>query len=113
LKSRQELKRDYREQKQPMGVFVVRNLRNGRFQLHSTVNLKGGMNRLSVEITPSTNPNVELLSDWNAMGREAFEIRVLDELEPKDAPGWDPGDDLKALESMWRERLIAEGGKPY
>jgi hypothetical protein len=113
MKTRQELKRDYRETKPPMGVFVIRNLRNGRFQLHATVNLRGGMNRLKVEITPSTNPNVELLADWNAMGRDAFEIRVLDELEPKDEPGWSPADDLKELEAMWRERLIAEGGTPY
>lgn len=113
MKTRQELKRDFREQKTPMGVFVVRNLRNGRFQLHASTNLKARMNRLTVEVTPSTDPNVDLLADWNAMGREAFEIRVLDQLEPKDEPGWDPADDLKALEAMWREKLMAEGGKPY
>jgi len=47
------------------------------------------------------------------MGREAFEISVLDELEPKDVPGWDPTDDLEELKAMWVARLVAEGGRPY
>jgi hypothetical protein len=110
---RSDLKRQYKESRPAMGVFVVRNTRNGRFIVHSAVNLKGGMNRLRVEITPSTNPNVELLADWKAMGPEAFEIRVLDELEPKDEPGWDSTDDLAELKKIWVERLVSEGGRPY
>ena len=113
MTDRRELKRAYKERAPAMGVFVVRNLRNGRFQVHATRNLRGGMNRLSVEITPSTNPNPDLLADWRAMGPAAFEIEVLDELEPKDEPGWDPADDLEALAAMWRERLTAEGGRGY
>ncbi|MFO0581946.1 MAG: GIY-YIG nuclease family protein [Anaeromyxobacter sp.] len=112
---RAALKRQYREAKEPMGVFVIRNLRNGRFQVRQALNLRGGMNRLKVEITPGTNPNVALRDDWRAMGPEAFEVKVLDVLEPpKDAaPSWDPKDDLAALERMWIDRLKAEGGVPY
>lgn len=113
MTTRSELKRAYKESMPAMGVFVIRNLRNGRFLVHSARNLQGGMNRLRVEITPSTNPNVELLADWTAMGRDAFEIRVLDELEPKDEPGWDPTEDLEELKAMWVARLTAEGGRSY
>jgi hypothetical protein len=113
MKTRKELKQDYRNLKPPMGVFVIRNLTNGRFLLHASLNLTGGMNRLKVEITPSTAPNVELLRDWKTMGPEAFEIRVLDVLEPRDVPGWDPKDDLKELKALWQARLLAEGGTPY
>jgi len=113
MKSRSECKRDYKNSTPPMGVFVVRNTRNNRFQVHASRNLKGAMNRLKFEITPSTDPNVDLLRDWKTMGPEAFEIMVLDELKPKDVPGWDPSDDLKELEAMWRARLIDEGATPY
>ncbi len=113
MKTRSELKREYKNATPAMGVFVVRNTRNGRFQLHASRNLKAGMNRLAVEITPSTRPNRELERDWETMGRDAFEIRVLDVLEPRDEPGWDPTDDLEQLKAMWQARLVDEGGTPY
>ncbi len=113
MRTRSELKREAKRTAPAMGVFVVRNVRNGRFELHATRNLKAGMNRLALEITPSTRPNLELRRDWETMGRDAFEIRVLDVLEPKDEPGWDPTDDLEALEALWRARLVEEGGTPY
>lgn len=113
MKTRSELKREYKESAPAMGVFVIRNQRNGRFLVHAARNLKGGMNRLKVEITPGTDPNVELLADWKAMGPGAFEIRALDELEPKDVPGWDPTEDLEELKAMWVARLTAEGGRSY
>lgn len=113
MKTRKALKRDYKKLKPPMGVFVVRNVRNNRFQVHATRNLQAGMNRLKVEVTPSTDPNLDLLNDWTTMGPESFEIRVLDGLEPRDVPGWTPDNDLEELATMWREKLIGEGGTPY
>ena len=113
MKTRSELKREYKGSAPAMGVFVVRNLRNRRFELHASRNLRAGMNRLNVEITPSTRPNRELRRDWEAMGRDAFEIKVLDVLEPKDEPGWDATDDLEQLKAMWHARLVDEGGTPY
>lgn len=113
MKTRSELKRDHKNAPPRMGVFLVRNKTNNRFQVHATRNLHGGMNRVRFEITPSTNPNVELLKDWKALGPGAFEIKALDELEPKDVPGWDPTSDLEELEALWRARLLAEGATPY
>jgi hypothetical protein len=111
--NRSELKRAYKDSAPAMGVFVIRNTRNGRFMLHATRNLAGGMNRLKVEITPSPNPNVALQDDWRAMGPGAFEIRTLDELEPNEEPGWNPDDDLAELKALWQDRLVAEGGTSY
>lgn len=113
MTTRADLRRAHKERKAPMGVFVIRHRRSGRFLLHAATDLQAGMNRLQVEITPSTNPNQTLLADWRADGRDGFEIRVLDELSPKDEPGWDPRRDLADLKALWQERLLAEGGTPY
>jgi hypothetical protein len=113
MRTRSELKEEYRKLRPPMGVFVVRNLRSGRFQVHAALDLRAGMNRLRTELRFSSHRNQDLQEDWRTLGPEAFEIRPLDELAPRDAPGWTPGDDLEELASMWRERLAGEGGTPY
>lgn len=110
---RRALQAAYRRHVPAMGVFVVRNARSGRFQLHAARNLPAAMNRLQVEVTPSTNPNPALQRDWATLGPGAFEIRVLDVLAPRPEAGWDPQDDLTALRALWHERLVAEGGVPY
>jgi hypothetical protein len=111
--SRADLKRAWKERKVPMGVLVIRHRASGRFLLHASLDLPARLNRLQVEVTPSTNPNRALLADWLADGREGFEIRALDELAPRDEPGWDAGEELEALRALWQERLAAEGGTPY
>jgi len=113
MTSRSELKQQFKERKTPMGVFLIRNVAANRFLVRAARNLPAAMNRLMVEVTPSTNPNVALQQDWRALGPPGFEVRVLDLLEPRDEPGWDPDEDLASLASMWRERLAAEGGVPY
>lgn len=113
MTARGELKRQFKERQVPMGVFLIRNASSGRFVVRPARNLRAAMNRLFVEVTPATNPNLDLQADWRALGQAGFEVRVLDVLEPKDVPGWDPDEDLQALAAMWRERLVAEGGVPY
>ncbi len=113
MASRSELRRAYKEARPAMGVFVIRNLQSGRFDVRSAANLQAAMNRLLVEVTPSTNPNLALQRDWRELGREAFEVKVLDLLEPKETAGWSPAEDLAELEAMWRARLIDEGGTLY
>lgn len=113
MSSRSELKQQWKERKTPMGVFLIRNVAANRFLVRSARNLPAAMNRLLVEVTPSTNPNLALQRDWRELGPAGFEVRVLDELAPKDLPGWDPAEDLEALAAMWRERLAADGGVPY
>lgn len=113
MATRSELRQQYKERKTPMGVFLIRNVAANRFLVRAARNLPAAMNRLVVEVTPSTNPNVALQQDWRAVGPAGFEVRVLDLLEPRDLPGWDPAKDLESLAAMWRERLAAEGGVPY
>lgn len=116
MRTKAELKTEARKRAPAMGVFLLRNLRNGRFLVRASRNVHGAMNRLRFElrfeVTNAMNP-VDLRLEWTTMGPEAFELRLLDELAPKDAPGWDPAEDLAELEALWRARLVEAGGTPY
>jgi hypothetical protein len=94
MTTRRELKQRFKERKTPMGVFLIRNVAAGRFLVRPARNLPAAMNRLAIEVTPSTNPNVALQRDWRSLGRAGFEIRVLDLLEPGEEPGWDADAEL-------------------
>jgi len=41
MKSRQDLKREYKERVKPAGVFQVKNTANGKVLLGSSLNLEG------------------------------------------------------------------------
>lgn len=111
---RREAKRAYKESYRPMGVFQIRNLSNGKRYVGSSVNLPAIFNRMRMVL--KTNGHVKepvLQREWNELGEEAFVFEVLEELEPPDAPGWDPREDLDALEQLWLEQLQPYGERGY
>ncbi len=54
-----------------------------------------------------------MANDWKEMGEQSFVFEVLDELKPVDDPAYDYWDDLKALETMWLEKLKPFGERGY
>ncbi len=105
--------RDYKATPLPAGVFRVRNKAAGRSLVGSSVNLPGTLNRQRFQLEHGSHPDRELQTDWKALGADAFEFEVLDRLEPRDDPGYDPTEDLKVLKEMWLERLAAAGESLY
>jgi hypothetical protein len=67
MTDRAELKRQFKERKTPMGVLLIRNVAANRFLVRPAQNLQAAMNRLAIEVTPSTNPNLALQQDWRAL----------------------------------------------
>ena len=111
---RKALKREYTETHRPMGVFQVRNTKDGRCLVDSSVNLPAIFNRLRMELRNNGHlKHPGLQRDWNECGEEAFEFEVLAELDTPDAPGVDVSDDLTALEAMWLEELEPWGERGY
>ena len=111
---RRELKRRYKESPRPTGVFRLRNVENGRVLLGSSVNLPATWNKLRMQLdTGSYLLHPELQQDWKTLGAQAFEFEVLEELEPPDAPDWDPRADLDALLQLWLEQLEPWGERGY
>jgi hypothetical protein len=98
--------REYKDTQRPMGVYQVRNTVNGKVLIGRSVDLPAILNRLRGELRLGGLRNRALQQDWNEHGPEAFEIEVLDTLPPSDRPGYNPADDLKALEALWLEKLM-------
>jgi hypothetical protein len=113
VKSRQELKREYRERKKPAGVFQVRNTKNGKVLLGSSLNLEGPLNSHRFMLTIGRHRNEALQDDWNIYGPAAFVFEVLETVrEPEDAP-YDLSEELALLEEIWIEKLQPFGNRGY
>jgi group I intron endonuclease len=99
------LAREYKETPRPMGVYRIRNTVNGKLLVGSSVNLPAILNRHRAALRFGGHTNRELQKDWAEFGPEAFEFEVLDTLAPQERPGYNPSDDLRALEQLWLDKL--------
>lgn len=110
---RKTLKREYKEERRPMGVFQVLNIATGKCLVGSSIDLPSMLNRQLAQLRFGGHNNRDLQKDWNDQGADAFKIEILDTLPPSEAPGYDPADDLKALEALWLDKLQPYGERGY
>lgn len=105
--------REYKENKRPMGVYQVRNTVNGKVLVGTSVDLLSILNRHRAELRMGGHKNRELQKDWAEFGPEAFEFEILDTLTPPESPGYNPSNDLRALEELWLDKLSPFGERGY
>jgi len=105
VKTRQEIKREYKERRKTAGVFQVKNLKTGKVLLGSSLNLEGVFNRHKFELRMGSHRNAELQKDWNELGPDSFVFEVLEEVKVRDVPYFDVNDELTLLEQIWIENL--------
>lgn len=112
---RKAIKREYKETYRPAGVYQLRNTANGRVLVGSSANLPGIWNRLRMQLDAGMYAMYpELQQEWKALGGTAvFVFEVLEELAPPEGPGWDPSDDLAALQELWIEQLQPYDAQGY
>ena len=113
LVDKSEAKRKYKETLQPMGIYIVKNLVNGKILIGSSKNLPGRINRFKFGLKYGTERIPELVEDYKKYGEENFSFEVLDELKPKDDPLYDYTEDLEELEKLWVEKLQPFDNKGY
>jgi len=110
---RKTLVREYKEAALPTGIYRIRNTTSGRSLVGSSVNLPGMLNRQRFQLENGSHRDADLQADWNALGSNAFEFAVLDLLEPRDEPSYDPTAELEVLMALWLEKLAASGESLY
>ncbi|MBZ0266943.1 GIY-YIG nuclease family protein [bacterium] len=105
--------REYKQTPREAGIYRVRNTGTGRSLVGSTTDLPGRLNRHRFQLKMGSHPDAALQKDWKELGEAAFSFDVLDRLEPRDEPGYDPRAELDTLRELWLEKLAAAGEPLY
>jgi hypothetical protein len=106
---RLEAKRDYKQAKRPMGVYRIRNTRNGKSYVGFSTDLQARINRQKAELKFGSHRNAELLGEWKSFGESSFEFEVLDELAHDENSKANPAEELRILTEMWIRKLEKSG----
>ncbi len=110
---KKELKKQYKQTVQPMGVYQIRNLINGKIFIGSSKNLHAKSNSFRFQLNAGLHINKKLQHEYSQFGDENFVLEVLDYLKPKEDIGYDYTEDLKVLEDLWIEKLAPFDERGY
>jgi len=111
--NKKELKRAYKQNPRPMGVYRIRNVANGKVLIGVALDLPGIINSQKFQLSLGGHTNKALQADWHQYGAENFEFEILDELAPGPDPSHDYRQDLKAMQDLWLEKLQPYGDAGY
>ena len=109
---RKELQEQAKEVKTEAGVYQIRNERNGKVYIDSTLNLKT-INGQRFMLQMGSHLNRRLQAEWNKYGENAFVIEVLETLKQDDNPYNDSKDALAKCLNRWFEQLEPYGDQGY
>jgi group I intron endonuclease len=110
---KKEMKRQYKQNPPPMGIYQIRNLVNGKLLIGNSKNLNGKLNSHKFQLNSGVHINPELQKEYNQYGEENFVFEIVDKLDPKEDPAYNYDDDLITLEELWLEKLEPYGEKGY
>jgi len=84
MKSKQEIKREYRERQKPAGVFQIKNTVNGKVLLGSSFNLEGPLNSHKFMLSIGKHRNEILQKEWDEYGADKFIFEILEVVKVKE-----------------------------
>ncbi|WP_300602080.1 GIY-YIG nuclease family protein [Niabella sp.] len=113
MKTKKELKEQYKQQKFKMGVFQVRNTENDKIFIGSSTDLVAIWNRLRFQLNNGLHSNEELQADWLRLGEAQFAYEILSEIKQDDAQPTDYKREAEHLEKMFMEELQPFGANGY
>lgn len=100
MKTRKELKEEYKQMKIQMGVFQIKNNINGKIFIGSSLNLKAIWYSQKLQLDMGMHQNSELQKDWLEFGSENFSYEILDEINQIEDKPIDYKKEIKTLEDM-------------
>ncbi len=113
MRTHKEMKQEYKLHKTKKGVFQIENKMNGKILIGSSMDLKAIWNRQKAQLKFGNHPNEKLQNDWNNLGEEAFEYKIIAEAKEKKDEEIDFKKEIKELEELYTEELQPYEKKGY
>jgi group I intron endonuclease len=113
MNNKKTIKDQYKQAVQPMGIYQIKNLANGKIFIGTSKNLPGKINSHRFQLKMGSHMNKVLQAEFTNFGEKNFSFEVLDNLDPQDDPAYDYSLDLEVLEKMWLEKLQPFGERGY
>ena len=112
MKTRQELKEEFKQIKYQTGVFQIKNKQNGKVFIGSSTDLKAVWFSQKLKLDTGMHPNSGLQKDWKELGGDNFSYEIMETIEVKDDKT-DIKKELRTLFEMIIEQLQPFGNKGY
>jgi len=109
---KEELKKLYKETKIEAGVYQIKNTKNEKVFIESTMNLKT-INGKRFTLDMGSFQNKLLQNEWKEFGAEAFVFETLEILKTPEHGYFDAKDALKKLKEKWLEEVQPYGERGY
>jgi len=106
---KKEAIKQYKNQKHPVGIFAVKNKPNNKMYIGTSLNLPAKIRGITFELEMGKHAFSNLAEDYKRLGKDQFEISILDQIKVKDETDKDLRSELETLEEMWVEKLKNEG----
>ena len=113
MKTRKELKEEYKQIKYPMGVFQIRNLSNEKVFIGSSLDLNAVWHSQRIQLNFGNHSNDALQKDWKEMGAENFVYEILEEVIEIEGKEINYVKEVKTLEKMVIEEIKPFDEKGY
>jgi hypothetical protein len=113
MERRKELIRAYKETPRPMGIYQIKNLKNGKVLIGGSLDLPGKFNSHRFQLACGSHVNAALQADWQEYGQDAFVFEVLEQLNPDKVCQEDWRKVLAELEEKWLAATEPYGEKGY
>ncbi len=105
MRTKKELKEEYKKRKSQMGVFQIRNITNNRILIDSSLDMTSKWNRHTLELKMGTHQNKQLLKDWNEIGEENFIFEILTVLKETEQNQVNYRTELKLMQELVIEEI--------
>ena len=105
MKTKKEIREEYKQMKFSMGVFQIKNISNNKVFIDNSVDMNAKWNRHRMELKFGNHKNRALQKDWSEKGEDNFIFEVLSELKSEGEKVVNYQKKLNILQEMIIEKM--------